>query len=103
MAHCDTFGGWCDYPQGRCACTVQAGGPALLDASAVSIWICQDPSAPGCPTPRPRLGSPCSQDGLTCDYGACDIPGGIGETCNGGIWIQAGVACPAQAAGAGSR
>jgi hypothetical protein len=101
MSHCTPYGGWCDYPQGRCACTVQAGG-VPLDASAEATWICQDPQG-GCPIPRPRLGTVCPQEGLTCDYGACDIPGGVAENCAGGIWTQAGVACPAQAAGAGSR
>jgi hypothetical protein len=102
MTHCEGYGGWCDYPQGRCACTVE-GGAIPLDASAEAIWLCQDPGVAGCPVPRPRLGTVCSQEGLTCDYGACFVPGGIGESCTGGIWTQAGVACPAEAAGPGSR
>jgi hypothetical protein len=102
MTHCTPYGGWCDYAEGRCACTANTG-PALLDASAEAIWICQDPSAPGCPSPRPRLGSTCSQEGLSCDYAACDVPGGTVELCHGGAWIQGNVACPAAAAGAGSR
>jgi hypothetical protein len=45
------------------------------------------------------LGSACSaaRDGLECDYGSCSIPGGTAETCSGGIWIEAAVACPARA------
>lgn len=93
-SHCSPYGSYCDYPQGRCACTVPAGPGFPADASAVAEWICQDP-APGCPEPRPRVGSTCSQEGLECDYGACTVPGGNSETCQGGLWIEGGVACPA--------
>jgi hypothetical protein len=96
--HCSPYGLNCDYPEGRCGCAVPAGPGFPADASAVAEWLCQDP-APGCPQPRPRLGSACSatQDGLQCDYGSCAIPGGTSETCAGGIWIEGGVACPARA------
>jgi hypothetical protein len=94
-AHCSPYGLYCDYPQGRCACAV-AAGPEPLDASAAAEWICQDPQA-SCPQPRPPLGSACTQEGLQCDYGSCSIPGGTGEQCTGGIWVEAPVPCPALA------
>jgi hypothetical protein len=93
-AHCSPYGVYCDYPEGRCACSVPPGPGFPADASAEAEWLCQDPAA-GCPQPRPPVGSVCSQDGLQCDYGACDIPGGNAETCQGGLWIEGGVACPA--------
>lgn len=95
-SHCSPYGLDCDYPQGRCACAVPAGPGFPLDASAAAEWVCQDPAA-GCPQPRPLIGSPCSQEALECDYGACTIPGGNAETCQGGIWTEGGVACPALA------
>ena len=94
-SHCSPYGLYCDYPQGRCACTVAAGPGFPADASAAALWLCQDP-APGCPEPRPLLGSACAQEGLQCDYGSCDIPGGTAEACQGGLWTEAGVACPAR-------
>jgi hypothetical protein len=93
-AHCSPYGSYCDYPEGRCACTVPAGPGFPADASAVAEWVCQDAQS-GCPRPRPPLGSTCAQNGLQCDYGACSIPGGNAETCQGGLWIEGGVACPA--------
>jgi hypothetical protein len=93
-SHCSPYGLYCDYPEGRCACTVPEGPGFPADASAVAEWLCQDPAS-GCPEPRPLLGTPCSQEGLECDYGACTIPGGTAETCQGGLWIEGGVACPA--------
>jgi hypothetical protein len=97
-AHCSPYGAICDYPQGLCACNV-AFGPAPVDASAEATWSCQDPG-PGCPTPRPLLGSACSQEGLQCDYGACVIPGGGTEACSGGIWVDVPALCPMAAGGA---
>jgi len=97
--HCVDNGLVCDYPQGRCACNASRGGPVLIDASASATWACQVPTTQGCPTPRPPLGSPCTQTGLFCDYGGCNIPGGTAEQCTGGRWQQAFAACPATASG----
>jgi len=93
-SHCAPYGLACDYAEGRCACTVPAGPGFPVDAAAEAEWLCQDPAA-GCPEPRPLLGSVCADEGQECDYGACDIPGGNAETCQGGLWIEGGVACPA--------
>jgi hypothetical protein len=92
-SHCGSlYGLICNYPQGRCECTV-SGGLVPLDASAVATWQCQDPSG-GCPIPRAPLGSACTQPNLNCDYGACYIQGGSAETCTNGVWRQSFVACP---------
>jgi len=95
MTSCSPYGAICDYSQGRCACSVPAG-PFPVDASAAAVWLCEDPMS-GCPAPRPLYGSPCTQEGQRCDYGACDIPGGTAEVCAGGVWDEALVACPAAA------
>jgi hypothetical protein len=86
---CMPAGGYCDYELGRCQCAFRLGGPAHLPA----VWMCQDPAV-GCPKPRPRLGSVCSQDGILCDYGACYIDGGNQEDCVGGVWVERLMACP---------
>jgi hypothetical protein len=83
----------CDYPQGRCDCTLGFGGPVQLDAGS-GHWFCEAPPK-GCPQPRPRLGSACSTSpSLVCDYGACFLPGGLAMQCQSGIWTQTLTACP---------
>jgi hypothetical protein len=98
MSHCSPYGSYCDYPEGRCACSIPAVGGVPVDASAEAIWICPDPGNT-CPARRPVLGTPCSPDGSPCDYGACTIPGGEAEQCSGGMWVDALVACPLAAKG----
>jgi hypothetical protein len=78
-------GGICDYPQGRCSCNSNL-------PSINVVWNCQSPQQ-RCPLPRPRLGSFCTVDGMQCDYGTCAVPGGTMETCSGGVWTQAMIAC----------
>lgn len=90
-SHCTPLALVCDYPQGRCACDVRTGAP-VTDASAQATWICPSPG-PGCPAPRPRLGTPCTTEGLACDYGTCAIPGATAERCTGGIWVQTPTQC----------
>jgi hypothetical protein len=82
---CSPPGLGCAYPEGQCNCSSSlpvAGGP---------LWLCSMP-APVCPEPRPRLGAPCSQPDLSCDYGACT--GGIALKCTDGYWHRAQVLCP---------
>jgi hypothetical protein len=74
----------CAYPQGRCACTPQQGGPVEIE-DAGSTWGCTAPSA-GCPLTRPQAGSSCNTDGEYCDYGTCTLPGGTGMTCTQRVW-----------------
>jgi hypothetical protein len=80
----------CDYADKRCEC---ANGPT---AQSATTWRCTDPllAGPGC-GPRPRLGTPCPQEGLVCDYGSCEIVGGRAQGCQG-VWTDAfGLPCPA--------
>jgi hypothetical protein len=74
----------CDYADKRCEC---ASGPTPQSAPT---WRCSDPllAGPGC-GPRPRLGAACPQDGLVCNYGACEITGGSTESCLG-VWRPTG-------------
>jgi hypothetical protein len=83
---CTPMGLDCAYPQGQCNCasTVPVSGPN-------PAWQCSTP-APGCPEPRPSIGSACSQPALFCDYGACT--GGVALQCTDGVWKQAVTACP---------
>jgi hypothetical protein len=68
----------CAYPEGQCLC-------AWLDGGATTGWVCT-PTTPGCPVPRPPLGSSCSQEGLSCAYGGC-LNGPGDQVCQNGSWI----------------
>jgi hypothetical protein len=82
----------CAYPQGRCACTEQVSGPA--QGNGGSTWVCESPAS-GCPEPRPQGGTSCNANAnLTCDYGACTLPGGVNMQCVDGAWAVAFSACP---------
>ena len=83
---CSPIGLDCAYAHGQCNCagTVPVSGPN-------PVWQCTTPAA-GCPDPRPRIGSSCPQEGLSCDYGACT--GGVEQQCTGGVWAQQETACP---------
>jgi hypothetical protein len=83
---CTPVGLDCPYPEGQCNCSYTS--PA--GTGAMPTWHCFAPQ--GCPEPRPPLGGPCSQPGLSCDYGACT--GGLSETCDGDYWVMQGVICP---------
>jgi hypothetical protein len=79
----------CDYGGSRCEC---ASGPSRL--STTTTWRCTNPELAGlgCGA-RPRLGSPCPQDGTSCNYGACEIAGGTFEVCDRGVWTQVTPTC----------
>jgi hypothetical protein len=64
----------CYYPEARCACTL---------STAPATWLCDTAETPGCPDPRPRIGSPCeaSDAAPLCDYGGC-----WPQTCQLGRW-----------------
>jgi hypothetical protein len=88
---CSASGLACGYTQGRCDCAVATGGPPSVGTKPTR-WLCDDPGT-SCPMPRPRVGSACTQSGLTCNYGACSIPDGVGLQCTGGLWQVSPVAC----------
>jgi hypothetical protein len=76
----------CAYAEGQCNCapTVPVSGPD-------PVWQCSMPAA-GCPEPRPRIGSSCTQPGLSCDYGSCT--GGVLLQCTDGSWQMVDTPCP---------
>ena len=83
----------CEYPQGSCACTINMGGPFPADAASVAKWYCSHPDAQ-CPMPRPKVGSDCNvPSSVTCDYGACILPGATVLQCNSGSWQETPWAC----------
>jgi hypothetical protein len=73
----DPSGGACVYSTGICECFGPYGGTPY---DAGSSWWCGP--GPGCPMPRPRIGSPCSSEGQSCAYAEY----GSTETCMGGSW-----------------
>jgi hypothetical protein len=80
----------CPYPSATCLCTSDPGG---LPLEGGPVWDCVS-LTPGCPATRPDLGTPCSASStLDCDYGQCE--GGVGLSCQDGVWQLANVACPA--------
>jgi hypothetical protein len=86
----------CAYPQGRCDCTVLLGGPVHVNPDGGMPdpeWVCEQPGQ-GCTEPRPLLGSACSTEGETCDYGSCTLPGGVAEICTNGAWTETEIPCP---------
>lgn len=85
----------CEYPEGSCACAVNMNGPYPVDPAAVAKWFCAVPTEKGCPMPRPKIGSDCNvAPSVTCDYGACILPGGAMLQCQGGSWQEAMWGCP---------
>jgi len=92
-SHCGALvGTTCSYAQGFCGCTIGSGGPYPEDAAAVATWVCDAPTT-GCPLPRPKLGTPCSQEGLQCDYSSCSLPTGVTLTCQSGAWQNTPFGC----------
>lgn len=77
----------CSYPEGVCICTQDFGGATRVTPG----WDCF-PTQGSCPSPRPHLGTACSQPGLDCNYGACS--GGLAEICKNGYWQQQATTCP---------
>jgi hypothetical protein len=76
----------CSYPQGTCICT-----QGSLPMSGGPYWQCFAASAM-CPSPRPRIGSTCTDEGASCDYGSCE--GGVALECKGGLWVSVVTPCP---------
>jgi len=86
-ANCDTAD-ICIYDEGTCTCGTP--GPTRPEDAGVN-WSCTARPA-GCPYAPPAENSACSDEGLSCDYGACI--GGTARDCSGGVWTEGLVACP---------
>jgi hypothetical protein len=89
-ASCKDKGDICAYPRGTCNCSPPAG-PVLLVDGGTSVWDCY-PATAACQSPRPNIGTPCLDEGQTCNYGACT--GGIALVCRQGRWQQTAEPCP---------
>jgi hypothetical protein len=76
----------CIYDEGTCVCG-EPGPPH----QGPSTWFCTLRPA-GCPYGPPAENSACSDNNLSCDYGACS--GGTALTCSGGVWMQGAIGCP---------
>jgi hypothetical protein len=77
----------CPYVEGFCACVAIIGsGAPGPDASTTSSWMCARPDA-RCSSKRPRLGTPCDEPSLECDYQVCGSYGGD-FLCQDGVWAE---------------
>ena len=65
---------------------LRSDGSRVRPGSGVAV------PAAGCPEPRPRIGSSCTQPGLSCDYGSCT--GGVLLQCTDGSWQMVDTPCP---------
>jgi hypothetical protein len=93
-ATCSTPGLTCHYSLGGCYCGDIFGPPQPQQDGGTYTWSCDNPG-PGCPQPRPRVGSPCTQEGQSCQYLTC----AWAQQCTGGLWQGQPEGC-AQAGGA---
>jgi hypothetical protein len=76
----------CFFPQGACycaSCTPTFCSPTpCADKDAGTEWQCAPwPERPGCPNPRPLLGTPCSSPNQLCNG-----PGSLWMLCADGYW-----------------
>jgi hypothetical protein len=84
--------GLCAYDESTlCGCSDCLGGPCGGQAQ----WVCAPAPEPPCPAIAPRLGDPCADEALICQYGSCAIGQVLaGRRCDGGLWIDEGIPCP---------
>jgi hypothetical protein len=87
---CSPVGTACAYPEARCGCATHCD----MFGRQTPFWCCDDapPTTPACPSPRPRIGSSCTTNGTTCDYGGCT--GNVALQCTSGTWQPVSVGCP---------
>jgi hypothetical protein len=80
----------CAYPEARCDCSAacDVGGSPTSPR-----WCCSDAVQPGsgCPAVRPRIGTGCTVEGESCDYGGCS--GNVSLTCVTAVWQDVPRAC----------
>ena len=85
---CASTGLTCVYPEGACGCLMGCG--ALPPPDSGSRWFCGTRGA-GCPIQKPVVGSTCTMDAQSCNYGTCctDL-----MRCEGAQWKSGGFLCP---------
>jgi hypothetical protein len=78
----------CVYSEGTCNCQVPFFGPPIEDAGEAATWQCLP--EPGCPSPRPRIGTSCAgTEAQDCTYESCSFA----ESCANGVWQGEQEAC----------
>jgi hypothetical protein len=83
---CSPDGLTCAYPKGTCICATPSGPVVRLDGGGAQ-WQCR-PSTLACRSPRPNVGTPCTEEGRTCDYGSCISPPGVVLQCRSAVWQE---------------
>ncbi len=85
----------CAYGQGTCSCGVYCGPQYPVghtcEAGTPNTWHCEGGGGQGCPEVRPRVGSACASDKLSCSYGDCNS---ISVVCQAGLWHTQHYGCP---------
>jgi hypothetical protein len=76
----------CEY--GNVICLCPCNPPYEDGGCAPAVWRCFEPPATeGCPAIAPNYGTPCSIQGLECNYGnVCDW--GASLLCFRGVWLS---------------
>jgi hypothetical protein len=94
----------CYYPQARCSCSpLVLQGACIRTSCPAPTWSCDTPAEDtddmlvpenGCPVPRPRIGSACSDADFekSCNYGYCQ--GGVAILCTSNVWQVETIDCP---------
>jgi hypothetical protein len=82
---CASLGQACVFSQTICSC--DSYEVSQQDAGPAQFWDCFP--EPGCPYPRPRLGSACAPEGTNCTYKGC----AYGQQCTGGVWQEELAGC----------
>jgi hypothetical protein len=75
----------CAFAEGMCVCAQHDPAGSLDGGPGPYEWTCATPD-PRCPAVRPRSGSACTQEGLTCDYTICADYGGSFYCTAEGVW-----------------
>jgi hypothetical protein len=101
---CNYEGGSCgcgvycpQYPVGQLDCDADAGITANCCDRSKPVWSCAGPIN-YCPTPRPRVGSPCPDAGATCVAGPPTACNDTELQCLNGVWSIANTSCPVSTA-----
>jgi hypothetical protein len=94
----------CYYAEARCSCAVVVlQGACIKSDCPAPTWDCDTPATDsanmltpedGCPVPRPRIGSSCSNADFekSCNYGYCQ--GGVAILCTSNVWQIETIDCP---------